>query len=260
MSLKQRMASGERLVSTFIKTPAYEVIEVLAKSGLDFVILDAEHSSFDRARLDQCLAMGRALNFPVLVRVPNSDASSILQALDSGAVGVVVPHVDSVEKAARIAKSARFGHGGRGYAGSTRWAGFATRKMDDVLAQSESETIVVVQIEEPEGVDAVDDIAAIEGVDALAAIEGVDALFVGPADLAVCYGTNDPASKPVRDAIGRTGNVCKKHGKSLVTFAANAEPTAALAELGVNIFCVASEHSFMLQTARTVTTDIKSVT
>jgi len=251
MSLKQRMASGERLVSTFIKTPAYEVIEVLAKSGLDFVILDAEHSSFDRARLDQCLAMGRALNFPVLVRVPNSDASSILQALDSGAVGVVVPHVDSVEKAARIAKSARFGHGGRGYAGSTRWAGFATRKMADVLAQSESETIVVVQIEEPEGVDAVDDIAA---------IEGVDALFVGPADLAVCYGTNDPASKPVRDAIGRTGNVCKKHGKSLVTFAADAEPTAALAELGVNIFCVASEHSFMLQTARTVTTEIKSVT
>ena len=251
MSLKKRMASGERLVSTFIKTPAYEVIEVLAKSGLDFVILDAEHSSFDRARLDQCLAMGRALNFPVLVRVPNSDASSILQALDSGAVGVVVPHVDSVEKAARIAKSARFGHGGRGYAGSTRWAGFATRKMADVLAQSESETIVVVQIEEPEGVDAVDDIAA---------IEGVDALFVGPADLAVCYGTNDPASNPVRDAIGRTGNVCKKHGKSLVTFAANAEPTAALAELGVNIFCVASEHSFMLQTARTVTTEIKSVT
>lgn len=251
MSLKQRMANGERLVSTFIKTPAYEVIEVLAKSGLDFVILDAEHSSFDRARLDQCLAMARALDFPVLVRVPNSEPSSILQALDSGAVGVVVPHVDSVEKASRIAKSARFGHGGRGFAGSTRWAGFATRKMDDILAQSNTETIVVVQIEEPEGVDAADDIAA---------IDGVDALFVGPADLAVCYGVADPASKVVRDAIGQSGKACKKYGKSLVTFAPNAEWAPALVALGVNAFCVASEHAFMLQTARAVTVDIKAVT
>lgn len=250
MSLKQRMASGERLVSTFVKTPAYEVIEVLAKSGLDFVIIDAEHSSFDRARLDQCLAMGRALNFPLLVRIPNAEPSSILQALDSGAVGIVVPHVDSVEKARRVSKSARFGHGGRGFAGSTRWAGFATRKVDDILAQSEAETIVVVQIEEPEGVDA---------ADAIAAVDGVDALFVGPADLAISYGTTDPASKLVREAIGRTGEACKKHGKTLATFAPNAEPTGVLSALGVSVFCVASEHSFMMQAARTVTAEIKAV-
>jgi len=250
MSLKQRMANGERLVSTFVKTPAYEVIEVLAKSGLDFVILDAEHSSFDRARLDQCLAMGRALNFPVLVRVPDSAPSSILQALDSGAVGVVVPHVDSVEKASRIAKSARFGHGGRGFAGSTRWAGFATRKVDDILAQSKAETIVVVQIEEPEGVEAAEEIAA---------VDGIDSLFIGPADLAICYGTTDPTSKLVRDAMGLTGQACKKHGKSLVTFAPNAESTEALSALGVSIFCIASEHGFMLQTARNVAAEVKAV-
>ena len=249
MSLKEKIAAGERLVTTFVKTPAYEVIEVLAKSGLDFAILDAEHSSFDRGRLDQCLAMGRALNFPLLVRVPNAEPSSILQALDSGAVGVVVPHVDSVEKAAAVAKSARFGHGGRGFAGSTRWAGFATRQVDDIVAQSESETIVVVQIEEPEGVDAVNEIAA---------IAGVDALFVGPADLAICYGSNDPTCKPVRDAMGLAGQACESNGKSLFTFAPNTESKEALAALGVNVFCIASEHGFMLQAARAVASDIKS--
>ena len=108
-----------------------------------------------------------------------------------------------------------------------------------------------MQIEEPEGVDAAEDIAA---------IDGIDALFVGPADLAICYGTTDPASKVVRDAMGRTGNACKKHGKSLVTFAPNAEPTQALSALGVSVFCIASEHAFMMQAARTVTTDIKAVT
>ena len=52
-----RMLAGERLVGTFIKTPAYELIEVLAETGLDFVCLDGEHSPFDRARMDACLAM-----------------------------------------------------------------------------------------------------------------------------------------------------------------------------------------------------------
>ncbi len=249
MSLKQRMADGERLVGTFIKTPAYEVIEVLAKSGLDFMILDAEHAPFDRARLDQCLAMGRALNFPLLVRIPNSEPSSILQALDSGAVGIVVPHVDTVAKAAHIAKSARFGHGGRGFAGSTRWAGFATRSADEVFAQSAAETVVVVQIEEPEGVDA---------SEAIAGIDGVDALFAGPADLGICYGTTDPNSDVVRKAIGVVGEACKTHGKSYMTFAANAGPTQELAALGVNMFCIASEHGFMLQTARSVTAEVKA--
>jgi len=249
MSLKQRMAAGERLVGTFLKTPAYELIEVLAKAGLDFLVLDAEHAPFDRARMDQCLAIGRALDFPLLVRVPDALPSSILQALDSGAVGVVVPHVDSAEKAAAVAKSARFGHGGRGFAGSTRWAGFATRKADDVLAQSASETVVVVQIEEPEGV---------EASNAIAAIEGVDALFAGPADLAVCYGTTDQTSASVRGAMRDTGASAKAHGKSYMTFAANAAPTEELHGLGVNMFCIASEHAFMLQGAREIIAGVKN--
>lgn len=249
MLLKERMAAGERLVGTFFKTPAYELIEVLAKSGLDFLVIDGEHAPFDRARLDQCLAMGRALNFPLLVRVANAEPSSILQALDSGAVGIVVPHVDSVEKATSVASNARFGHGGRGFAGSTRWAGFATRKADEVLAQSFSETVVVVQIEEPEGVEAAGEIAA---------IDGIDALFAGPADLGICYGTTDPNSEVVRNAIRITGDACKKHGKSYMTFAANAGITNELAALGVNMFCIASEQSFMLQAAQAVCADMKT--
>uniref|UniRef100_UPI0028124C4D HpcH/HpaI aldolase family protein n=1 Tax=Jannaschia maritima TaxID=3032585 RepID=UPI0028124C4D len=190
MSFKQRMASGEILVGTFVKTPAHEMIEVLAQSRLDFLCLDAEHSPFDRARLDVCLALARALDVPCLVRVPTGTPVEILKALDSGATGIVVPHVDSAAKAAEIARAGRFGHGGRGYAGSTRWAGFATRPMGDVLQQSRDETVIIAQIEEPEGV---------EAAGAIAATDGIDGLFVGPADLAVCYGTTDMADPKVQD-------------------------------------------------------------
>ena len=57
-----RVLSGEVMSGTFVKTPAIEVVELLAVSGLDFICLDAEHSPFDRARLDACLAIARAMD------------------------------------------------------------------------------------------------------------------------------------------------------------------------------------------------------
>lgn len=248
-NLKSRMANGDIMTGTFVKTPSYELVEVLAKSQLDFIALDAEHVAFDRGRLDMCLAIARALEFPTLVRVPNSEPSQILNALDSGATGVIVPHIDSVEKARAVIKSCRFGHGGRGYAGSTRWAGFATRPMAEVLEQSKTETIVVLQIEEPEGVDAIEEIAA---------LEGLDGIFVGPADLAVCYGTTDQNAPVIRDAMAKVGKATKANRKTMMTFAPNGDSCEALHALGVTMFYIASDHSFMLKGANEVANVISS--
>lgn len=232
---RRRMLDGELLAGTFLKTPAYELIEVLSQSGLDFLCLDAEHAPFDRARLDMCLAMGRALDFPLLVRVGSANAESILQALDSGAVGLVCPHVDSAAKAADIARWSRFGLDGRGYAGSTRWAGFASRKMGEVLAQA-GETVVIAQIEEPAGVEAAAEIAG---------TEGIDGLFLGPADLSVGYGKADQNSDELRMAIGAVGRAAKSAGKAYMTFVPNAAAAQPLIAEGLSMFFIASEHSWM---------------
>ena len=192
--------------------------------------------------------MLEALNFPALVRIPDGSPAQILTMLDSGATGLIVPHVNTAEKAHDVAKAARFGHGGRGYAGSTRWAGYATRAMPDVLSQSETETVILAQIEEPE---------AVEDIDEIAAVDGIDALFVGPADLAVCYGLTDAAAPEVRMAIRRVGEAAKKHGKCLVTFAPNTTWVPDLKALGVSMFFIGSEHGFMLDGARAVAADIR---
>jgi len=249
-SFKSRMLSQRPLSGTFVKTPAIEVVEILAKSGLDFIAFDAEHSPFDRGRLDACLAIARALDFPALVRVPTGSADEILKAMDSGALGVIVPHVDSVEKAQNIARWSRFGHGGRGFAGSTRWAGFATRPMQDVLDQSRNETVVIAQIEEPEGVDVVDQIGA---------VDGIDGLFAGPADLSVSLGATGPTSKPVRDAMRQIGEAAKASDKAYMTFAPDTSTLSELQELGVSMFFIASEHGFMLKTAKSVANDIQAL-
>ncbi|MEM6662474.1 MAG: aldolase/citrate lyase family protein [Pseudomonadota bacterium] len=244
--LRARILSGETLSGTFVKTPAHEVIELLALSGLDFICIDCEHAANDRRGMDASLAMATALGLPALVRVPEFTPANVLMALDSGALGVVIPHVTSGEKARAVAKAAHFGHGGRGFAGSTRWAGNGSQNMGQVLAQ-DVETIVLAQIEEPEGVDALDDIAA---------TDGIDGLFVGPADMAVSLGVNDITHADVRDVMRQVGAAAKRHGKAAVTFQPTTATVPDLKDLGISMFFIGSEHTFMLKAAKQVAADI----
>lgn len=249
-AFRARMLAGDVMSGTFVKTPAIEVVEVLARSGLDFICLDAEHAPFDRARLDACLAVARALDFPTLVRVPSASAENILQALDSGAVGVVCPHVMTGEHATELARIARFGHGGRGYAGSSRWAGFATRPMAELLDQSAQETVVIAQIEEPEGVEAAAEISA---------VDGIDGLFVGPADLSVAFGKTDMTSPELADAVAKVGRAAGAAGKAYMSFVAGPEKAAEWRQEGMTMFFIASEHTWMLNGARAAAAGIREL-
>ena len=250
-TLRVRMRRGDILAGTFLKTPAHELIEVLAISGLDFICLDAEHAPFDRARMDACLAIGRGLNFPILVRVPEGTAPELLKALDSGATGVVIPHVSSPKKAIDVVRWSRFGHGGRGYAGSSRWAGFASRSMSEILEQSATETIVIGQIEEPEGLAAISEIAT---------TDGLDGLFIGPADLAVCLDETDMNAPPVLDAMHTVAEAAKHNGIAAMTFKPDAEGAKVLTEYGITTFFIGSDHAFALATAKKLAHDMLTIT
>jgi len=247
-SFRRDLIAGKPLVGTFMKTPAIDVLEVLILGGLDFVCLDAEHAPFDRAAMNACGALARAAGLPLLVRVPSASAVEIGAALDLGAVGVVVPHVIDVATATRVARAARFGAGGRGYAGSTRWAGFGTSVMAGHLARSREETVVFAQIEDPEAVDVCEEIAA---------VEGIDALFLGPADLSVAYGKTDLASAELQEAMARVGRAARATGKGYATFVPHAEAGRALAHHGFTAWFVASEHAWMLAGARAAVSGLK---
>ena len=245
---KARMMRGELLLGTFVKTPTVEMIEMLAMAGLDWVCLDGEHSPIDRRSMDAPIAIGRALGLPVVVRVPVASPDAILQALDCGAVGVLVPHINTVEKAVDVARWAHFGEGGRGYAGSTRWAGFAGTSIPDNLARDQAETLVMAQIE---------DAAALDVVDAIAAVPGIDSLFVGPADFAVALGAEGVTDPKVLDAYDRVAAAAKRAERNLSTFAATNEIAKDLRNRGVSAFLVGSDLTFVLNGARDVAAALK---
>lgn len=236
-SLKDRLAARELLVGTFVKTPSPIVVEVLALTEMDCLCLDAEHSPFDRSAIDLCIMAARAAGKDVLVRLPTTTPEHILNALDCGATGVVLPHIRSADEARAAVAASHYGHGGRGYAGSSRAAGYTTIPMTRHKAASAARTVVIAQIEDPEAVDAIDDIAQ---------VEGVDALFVGRVDLTVAYGTEDQDDPRVVAAVEAVCAAGVRHNRPVGMFLARVGDVPYWRTKGASLFLLGSDHGFML--------------
>ena len=182
----------------------------------------------------------RASGKDVLVRVASGDPALILSALDCGATGVVIPHVRSADEARAAVRASQYGHGGRGYAGSSRAAGYTTRAMNDHLSASAARTVVIAQIEDPEAIDA---------IDAIAQVEGIDALFVGRVDLTVAYCANSQDDLRVIAAIEAVCAAGLRHGRPVGMFLARVADVPLWTAKGASLFLLGSDHSFLLSGA-----------
>ena len=241
VNLKSRIAAGEALLGTFLKTPHPHIVEVLATSGLDCICIDAEHAPFDRRDIDVCVMAAQLGRLPVLVRTQSSCAEQILNALDCGADGVLVPHVRTTAEAKAVAAAAHYRVGGRGYAGSSRAAGYGTVAMPDHRAASAIKTVVVAQIEDAE---------ALDEIDAIAAVEGIDALFVGRIDLTVSLGCESPDDPKVIAAVERIVAACVAANRPVGMFVSRTSDVAMWREKGATLFLLGSDHGFVREGAK----------
>lgn len=236
---REKLRAGELLAGTWIKTPHPHVVEVLSPTSLDCLVLDAEHAPFDRAALDLCILAARAGGKTVLVRPQSASHEQILNALDCGADGVILPHIRTAEDAQDAVKACHYVSGGRGYAGSSRAAGYTSKGMAKHRADAR-EVIVIAQIEDIEGV---------ENIEAIAAVNGIDALFIGRADLTISYAAETPDDAIVVAAVDRIVAAGKKAGRTTGMFLGRTADVGVWREKGASLFILGSDQDFLLQGA-----------
>lgn len=244
---RARLHAGETLVGTFVKTPHPHVVEVLARSSLDCLVLDAEHAPFDRTALDLCLLASRAASMPSLVRPMSSDHAQILNALDCGATGVLLPHIRSADEARDAVNACHYRPSGRGYAGSSRAAGYGRLPMAEHRANAAS-VAVILQIEDVEGVDAVAEIAA---------VPGIDCLFIGRADLTIAYEAETPDDPRVVAAVQRVVDAGRATGVPTGMFLPRLADVPHWRDAGANLFLLQSDHSFLAAGAEALAATVK---
>ena len=236
-SFRQRLLNHDLLIGTWVKTPSPIVCEVLGKTDLDALCLDAEHAPFGRTELDACIAATRATNMTPLVRVPSADPHDILNVLDCGATGIVVPHVRTVEDAEALCQRSLYGPGGRGFAGSSRAAGFAGKAIADQLKESAEQTTIIAQIE---------DVDALNVIDEIAAVKRLDCLFIGRIDLTVALGKTDPNDPVVVDAVASICAAGQKAGTAVGMFVTDVAEAKQWQDHGASLFLLQSDQAFLL--------------
>lgn len=241
MLLKQQLAGKKPLLGTFIKTPHYHITEVLSHTELDVLCLDAEHAPFDRTHLDQCVLAAKSQQKPVVIRVPNTEHSTILNALDIGADGVVLPHILTAAHARQVIKKCFYGPEGRGYAGSTRSSGYTTKKLPENLSNNANQTCVIAQIE---------DLSAVDDIEAICQIERIDCIFIGRMDLTVALEHTDASHDDVLNAVNKIVTAANKYDKNCGMFVGDLSELPHWLSKGVSLFMLSSDHSFILNGAK----------
>jgi 2-keto-3-deoxy-L-rhamnonate aldolase RhmA len=239
---RRRLLSRELLIGTFCKTPTSHAAEILGSVGYDFVMLDEEHAPWTRQTLEVGLLGARAFGTAGLVRIARPDANSILSALDDGAIGVMVPHVSSSEKARNIASWARYKGGTRG-SGVGRGGDYGGRPAETHYESSDATTTVIAMIEDRE---------ALERIDEITAVEGIDGFFLGRGDLGLSLSnaTGSPAAGPVptlEEAVHIVAEAVLKSGKALCAVTTNmaSDDAKKMIDLGVTALMVASDQGFI---------------
>jgi len=233
--LLQRWARGTASLGAWMTTADPQVAEFLASCGFDEVCVDQQHGLGDPASL---AAAFRAIELQGAVpttRVPSNDPALIGKSLDLGALGVIVPMVETTEQAARAVDAVRYAPGGHRSAGPLRGP-----IMRAAGAQADFEQIaVIVMVETAEG---------LRNVDEIAATAGVDAIYVGPADLAVSLGLSwDPddwresQARIHETAIDQVRESCQRHNVIPGIHCANGTIARRYLEQGFRMLTVASD-------------------
>jgi len=211
--VKEKIEKGQVVVGTFLFTPSPTVMEILGYAGFDFAIIDTEHAPtgpLDTVTLENIVRAADVSGVVPLVRLPEPSRVMTQKALDSGAMGVVVPGIRTKEDAVQAVRSTKYPpEGERGCCYLTRATGYTSAYSDDYWSSANRATMVAPLIENKEAVDNLEDIIS---------VGGIDFVFFGPRDFSMSLGytdVNNPETSSAREHVER---ICKARKMPLARF------------------------------------------
>ena len=204
---KAKLNKKELVVGTWINAVKDPVIaRVLAPTGLDYLLIDAEHSGATMASISEtCLIARECGMYPMVRPIEPNDLKNNGRLLDAGAMGLVIPHIDNVQQARAIVKSMKFFNGGtRGYCAKNLSSGFE-KMTEEAMRRADEETTCVVQFES---------VNAVEQAEEILAIDGIDVAIIGRGDLAHDMGlSGNPTDDQVSRMVEKVYEAARHNGK-----------------------------------------------
>ena len=249
-TLRRRLTAREFLAFGWSSLPDATIVELLARSALDGVLLDMQHGLHDLRSVEEGVARSAMLGKPTLVRVPVADPASVSRVLDCGANGVVMPMIEGAEDARALVQAVKYPPLGRrsfGPARAVNLHGFASGSA--YFEAANDGVLAIAMIETPR---------SYRDLDAILAVEGLDGVFVGPADLSISLSGGKLAydGPQVREAIIDIGKRVRAAGKFSALYTFNPREARQARDEGYDIACVSSDAQMMTEAAAGLAADI----
>ncbi len=216
--LLEKRKEGKPVIGTLSHLLSPVAVEALGVSGLDYVVLDMEHSPIHTQELAACITAADAGGITPLVRVGDTSRVALLRVLDLGAKGLIVPGVESVAQVKELVQFAKFRPlGNRGYCMTRdgKWGFDAAYEngLSGYMDCCNKETLLIIQCETT---------GCLEHIEEIAAIEGVDGILIGPYDLSLAMEIGGQFGHPdFVSAVDKVLNACKKNGIISMIFTGN---------------------------------------
>jgi 4-hydroxy-2-oxoheptanedioate aldolase len=204
---RERLSKGELCLGIGLRQArTVDIAAAMASCGFDWLFIDLEHGTMPLDTAMQISVAALTAGITPVVRVPSGQYALATRALDGGALGIVMPHVDTAEEARAIVAHLKYrplGH--RSMAGGMAYYGFRAVPTGEAAATMNAETLIVVMLETPQ---------AVANAEAIAAVEGVDVLLVGTNDLMMEMGfPGQFGHAEVARAYEKVIAACRKHRK-----------------------------------------------
>ncbi len=212
-------------------------VKLMAAAGFDFLFLDMEHAMYDWETMLGLVQTALLCDIVPLVRPTDNIYSLVARALDSGALGVIIPRVETREQVEAAVSFAKYPPVGRRGAGGDGRNAYVRKGVREAIEDANREGLVVVQIESA---------AALDNLEEIASVDGVDVLLIGPQDLSISLGCHGDFSHPdFMAAATRITEVGRKHGKAVGMVEKEPADMQRWHDMGMR-FLVASSDSYML--------------
>ncbi len=237
--VKRKLQRGEPTFGTWLSFGSLYATRILANMGWDWLTLDLEHSAIDWSQATGLFAAVADAGCVPLARIPEGSHHYIKRVLDAGAMGIVVPMVETVQQAKTAIAAAKYPPvGNRSAGGGMHSMNFAATT-DEYYERANDEILVVLQTESPAGV---------ENAQAIYSLPGCDAIFIGPVDLRFQMRTPDgafPTAEEHEAMVHRVVEVGRTVGTPTGIHAMDAVAARARADQGMQFIAVGSDLRFL---------------
>jgi 2-keto-3-deoxy-L-rhamnonate aldolase RhmA len=238
------VAAGQRVIALTVRQVKTPDIAFMARAcGFDIIIIDAEHGRFTPDETAALCLCASAIGLTTLVRVASQAEHAIASALDCGASGVIVPHVNSVEEARSVSRHAHYAPlGTRSIAAVGPPSDYRSLPLAEHLQHQNASVWVIAMLETPAG---------IAEAAAIAAVPGIDGLLIGPNDLSASMGLAGQLDDPsVREAYAQVAHACHANRRVFMAGGVPGLPLADIARMGAQALVGGIDVGYLMSAAR----------